>query len=69
MPGYHTLLFGLIFLMNNVNCEVFTALADLEDLLDTEALLIQSLKNYFRAEEDKLKLLKRYDILNNKWKV
>lgn len=53
------MLIGLILLIANANTEVFTALADLEDLLDTEAVLIQSLKNYIKAEEDKVELLKR----------
>ncbi|EEZ97484.1 Prolyl 4-hydroxylase subunit alpha-2-like Protein [Tribolium castaneum] len=43
-----------------VRSEVFTALADLEDLLETEALLINTLENYIKAEEEKLGYLKRY---------
>lgn len=34
----------------HANCEVFTASTGREDLLDTEAVLIQSLENYIRAE-------------------
>lgn len=40
--------------------EVFTALADLEELLDTENLLIETLEEYIRSEEQKLDLLKKY---------
>lgn len=58
MTSYHFIL-PLLLVNNLVNCEVFTALADLEDLLDTEAVLIQSLENYIRAEEYKIELLKR----------
>ncbi|CAG9839196.1 unnamed protein product [Diabrotica balteata] len=43
-----------------VSCEVFTALADLEELLDTEKVIIDTLKNYIKAEEQKVELLKRY---------
>lgn len=60
MPHYLLLLPALILLKQYVNAEVFTALADLEDLLDTEAVLIQSLGNYIKAEEYKIELLKRY---------
>lgn len=58
MPGYYILIL-LFFITKQVKCELFTALADLEDLLDTEAVLIQSFENYIRAEEDKIELLKR----------
>lgn len=49
----------LIFLTSSVKSEVFTALADLEDLLETESLLINTLENYIKAEEEKLQYLKR----------
>ena len=54
-----SLAFSLMFLISNANSEVFTALADLEDLLDTEGVLINSLENYVKAEEQKLDLLRR----------
>lgn len=59
LPQYHLLILTFIILKKHVAGEVFTALADLEDLLDTEAVLIQSLENYIRAVEDKVDLLKR----------
>ncbi|KAG5881350.1 hypothetical protein JTB14_020600 [Gonioctena quinquepunctata] len=49
-----------LFVASYVNCEVFTALADLEDLLDTERVLIGTLESYIRAEEQKIDLLKRF---------
>lgn len=59
MPQYHLLILSFIIFNKHVAGEVFTALADLEDLLDTEAVLIQSLENYIGAVEDKVELLKR----------
>ncbi|KAJ8977990.1 hypothetical protein NQ317_004535 [Molorchus minor] len=50
----------LLLTVGFANCEVFTALAELENLLDTEAVLISTLENYIRAEEQKTDLLKRY---------
>lgn len=45
--------------LSTVRSEVFTALADLEDLLETESLLINTLEHYIKAEEEKLNYLKR----------
>lgn len=42
-----------------INCEVYTSVANLEDVLQTESLLIDTLENYLRAEEEKIGLLKR----------
>ncbi|XP_018564257.1 prolyl 4-hydroxylase subunit alpha-1 [Anoplophora glabripennis] len=52
--------FLLSLVAHLVNSEVFTALAELEELLNTEAVLIHTLENYIRAEEQKIDLLKRY---------
>ncbi|XP_057666145.1 prolyl 4-hydroxylase subunit alpha-1 [Diorhabda carinulata] len=57
---HHTVPFLVYLCIVNVSCEVFTALADLEELLDTEKLVIDTLQNYIKAEEQKLELLKRY---------
>ncbi|CAB3364018.1 Hypothetical predicted protein [Cloeon dipterum] len=40
-------------------CEVFTALVDMEDLLDTEAVLMRTLSSYIDAQEKRLDSLKR----------
>ncbi|KAL1505429.1 hypothetical protein ABEB36_004999 [Hypothenemus hampei] len=57
----HILLFvQLLFLFKGCRCEVFTALVDMEDLLDTEHVLIDTMQNYLRAEEQKIEYLKRY---------
>ncbi|GJQ82951.1 hypothetical protein Trydic_g5951 [Trypoxylus dichotomus] len=46
-----------------VNCafsEVFTALADLEELLQTENFLISTMKSYIASQEQKLSTLRKY---------
>lgn len=42
-----------------VNTELFTALVEMEELLDTEAVLIGNLESYIKIQEQKLQLLKR----------
>lgn len=42
-----------------VNGEVFTALAEMEELLETEAVLISNLETYIDAQDEKLKFLRR----------
>lgn len=49
----------LSILIQFSNGEVYTALADLEEILETESILISALKHYIRAEEQKLNLLRR----------
>lgn len=39
--------------------EVFTALSDMEELLETEAMLINNLEAYVAAQEHKLNYLRR----------
>ncbi|XP_049537788.1 prolyl 4-hydroxylase subunit alpha-1 isoform X2 [Anopheles darlingi] len=43
----------------SVGGELFTALADMEELLETEAVLIANLDNYVQAQEEKLLQLRR----------
>ncbi|XP_050294384.1 prolyl 4-hydroxylase subunit alpha-1 isoform X2 [Anthonomus grandis grandis] len=50
----------ILFLVQQCQCEVYTAMVDLEDLLDTEHVLINTIENYIKAEEQKMDLLKRY---------
>ncbi|RZC35039.1 P4Ha N and/or 2OG-FeII Oxy domain containing protein [Asbolus verrucosus] len=50
----------LFLLCGTGKSEVFTALADLEELLQTESVLINTLENYIKSEEQKLDLLKKY---------
>ena len=42
-----------------VGAELYTCLADMEELLETEALLMKTLDGYIQAQEEKLRLLKR----------
>lgn len=39
--------------------EVFTAMAEMEELLETEAVLINNLESYVAAHENKLNYLRR----------
>ncbi|XP_042909593.1 prolyl 4-hydroxylase subunit alpha-1 [Parasteatoda tepidariorum] len=52
---------GLIFLClyNNISCEVFTSMADVENLLSTEKILVESLDKYIKLEEKRLNKLKK----------
>jgi len=40
--------------------ELYTAVADMEELLETEAVLMRALDSYIHAQEEKLVTLKRY---------
>lgn len=50
---------SILFLIDLSHGEVYTALADLEQLLETESFLIESLENYIQAQEQKLFLLRK----------
>lgn len=50
--------FSLAYL-HFVTAEMFTALAEMEELLDTETVLVANLEAYISAHEEKLKFLKR----------
>ncbi|XP_050074561.1 prolyl 4-hydroxylase subunit alpha-1-like isoform X2 [Anopheles maculipalpis] len=50
---------ALLLLQPPVDGELFTALADMEELLETEAVLITNLDNYVQAQEEKLMQLRR----------
>ena len=41
------------------DCELYTALADMEELLETEAVLIDTLQGYIQVQEKRLATLKR----------
>ncbi|XP_046405340.1 prolyl 4-hydroxylase subunit alpha-1 [Ischnura elegans] len=55
-------LLALILFSVSICChgELYTALADMEELLETEAVLIRTLEGYMDAQENKLRLLKRF---------
>ncbi|XP_066993933.1 prolyl 4-hydroxylase subunit alpha-2 [Anabrus simplex] len=48
------------FLSTGSYGELYTALADMEELLETEAVLMRSLEGYIAAQEEKLRLLRRH---------
>lgn len=43
----------------NALAELYTALADMEELLETEAVLIDTLNGYITAQEQRLATLRR----------
>ena len=51
----------LVVACHHVSGEVFTAVADMEGLISTEAELVRNLENYIQAEEQRLLLVKQYD--------
>lgn len=53
-----TVCLGLLF-SREIGGEVFTALAEMEELLETEAYLISNLEAYIATQEQKLNFLKR----------
>ena len=57
---YKSLMFFLSLLCGYTISELYTALADLEELLQTEGVLIETLEHYIKTQEDKLDLLRRY---------
>ncbi|KAF5298234.1 hypothetical protein FQR65_LT09745 [Abscondita terminalis] len=48
------------FLITLTQCELYTALVDLKEVLQSESVLINSLENYIQSEEKKLELLQKY---------
>lgn len=42
-----------------IQAELYTALADMEELLTTEVVLIRTLDQYIEAQEERLKMLKK----------
>ncbi|CAH1991612.1 unnamed protein product [Acanthoscelides obtectus] len=59
MLHYHLVIIAF-WLFSQVNCEIFTALTDLRELVNTEAVFVQTLENYIRVEELRIGRLKRY---------
>lgn len=59
----YTLLVHLLVLMSVLVCtygEVFTSMANMENLVHTEKSLIAPLKDYITAEEEKLEFIKSF---------
>nr|CAD7408972.1 unnamed protein product [Timema cristinae] len=52
----------LLLMVSRVNCEVYTALVEMEELLETEAVLMRTLEDYITAQEDRLNQLRSQDV-------
>lgn len=50
----------LVTLAGLSTAELYTALIDLEELLDTETILVRTLDNYIAKQQKNLDHLKRY---------
>lgn len=48
------------WLQNGCVAELYTALADMEELLETEAVLIDTLNGYIKAQEERLATLRKW---------
>lgn len=59
LPKTFYILLNLLTILWITNAEIFTALVEMEELLDTEAVLINNLDQYIRKQEDKLLFLNR----------
>jgi prolyl 4-hydroxylase len=49
----------LSLMARDIVAELYTALADMEELLETEAVLIDTLNGYITAQEQRLATLRR----------
>lgn len=59
LPKTFFILINLLPILWITNAELFTALVEMEELLDTEAVLINNLDQYIRKQEDKLIFLNK----------
>lgn len=57
--GKMMLVLLVLALAGTAHGEVYTALAEMEELLETESVLISNLEGYIRVQEDKLSYLKK----------
>ncbi|KAI5748962.1 hypothetical protein M8J76_003658 [Diaphorina citri] len=60
MWWYPCLVAYLLSSLTVIQAELYTALADMEELLTTEVVLIRTLDQYIEAQEERLKMLKKY---------
>jgi Prolyl 4-Hydroxylase alpha-subunit, N-terminal region. len=59
MWWYPCLVAYLLSSLTVIQAELYTALADMEELLTTEVVLIRTLDQYIEAQEERLKMLKK----------
>lgn len=57
--GFKLIISIFVVLIGLSTAEVFTALTDMEELFETEAVLINNLELYIQAQEQKLDYLRR----------
>lgn len=50
---------SIMFVIQMGNCEVYTAIAEMEELLETEAVIISNLESYILAQQEKLNFLRK----------
>lgn len=43
-----------------IQAEIYTALVDMEELLESEALLLRTLEDYITAQDRRLQLIKKF---------
>lgn len=54
------IVFTAICMFTQCIAELFTAVTDMEEMLDTETVLIDNLETYVRLQEHQLSFLRRY---------
>lgn len=56
----HLMLIGFLVMcsIRSINTEVYTALAEMEELLETETVLISNLEGFIKVQQEKLDYLK-----------
>lgn len=62
LKSFSSLILTILLVVNirDVTSEVFTAVADMEELLETEAVMIANLEGYINIQEEKLESLRRW---------
>lgn len=60
MQQFFLLVYSFTLLASRSSCELFTALVDMEELLQTEAVLMNTLEGYISVTERKLERLRRH---------
>ena len=60
MGKYFLLSILSITLIKYLHCEVFTSMANMENMVHTEQLLFNSFKSYLKAEEQRLDKMKKF---------
>lgn len=62
MTNFAVASFTLLILVQSTDADVFASMAEMEELISTEAVLVSLLESYVIAYEEKCEYLKRYYI-------